>query len=768
MKSPFEWLAKAIQNRPFHVTAIALAVLVLILYGMTLLAMETGNDTYIDKTTLRGSLLNHYSDVYESDNIMIIFESDEVLTTTMLEYIDRLEEDIRNEQYISGVNSIADLFNEANHGDLPQSQAEINFLKEQLPSSLLDRYVPSNLMTIIIVELEPGVSEDVQKQVLNNLDSMIRISDNPPGTSITVSGSPAFDEERRQQMGASLGTLILAAMLLMVLAMLLLFSHVRYRLLPVFVVGTGLIMTFGIMGLLGINISMVVIGAFPVLIGIGIDYAIQFHSRIDEVVRHSSLKQAVQVAVKSAAPSLLIAMSATSIGFIAMVFSPLPMMVDFGICCMIGVLCCYISALIIIPTFAVISKYKPKKEGIKKRDKSTPGNQENGNVNRSRSEISLIERYNHMLGQLAYKIAKNPIPVILSLFFIAAFGLYLDNQVPINTDEESFVPQDMPALIDMKKITRVWGSTDTIPIIITADNVLNPEILKWMYNFENSELKNNYRITSISSLTTILIEYNNGILPETDSEIKSTLNKIPDSIKKQFLNGHAEAIIQFSTEDMSSEISQSTIAALSKDLEWHLINAPPGVSGHITGSADMFAALMGDVKESKTEMTILGFVMILAFLLIIYRKINSISPLIPIIMIVGWNGAIMYLLGLDYSPLTAVLGSMTIGVASEYTILIMERCEEELKNGMNIYEAIQMSVQKIGTSITVSGLTTVFGFSALIISPFVIISNFGIVTVITVAFSLLGSIIVMPAVLVLMHRFTRPNGHSQIKGGITM
>ncbi|NMA10533.1 MAG: MMPL family transporter, partial [Methanomicrobiales archaeon] len=102
----------------------------------------------------------------------------------------------------------------------------------------------------------------------------------------------------------------------------------------------------------------------------------------------------------------------------------------------------------------------------------------------------------------------------------------------------------------------------------------------------------------------------------------------------------------------------------------------------------------------------------------------------------------------------AVLGSMTIGVASEYTILIMERCEEELARGMEFLDAVQTAVQKIGTAITVSGLTTVFGFSALTFSTFNIISNFGIVTVISVGFSLVGAIVVMPAILALTYRLS--------------
>jgi len=171
----------------------------------------------------------------------------------------------------------------------------------------------------------------------------------------------------------------------------------------------------------------------------------------------------------------------------------------------------------------------------------------------------------------------------------------------------------------------------------------------------------------------------------------------------------------------------------------------------------MFAALMDDIKNSKTTMTLLGFAFILGFLLIVYRRIHAVSPLLPIVAVVGWNGAIMYLMGLEYTPLTAVLGSMTIGVASEYTVLMMERVDEELARGLGLYEAIQTGVQKIGTAITVSGLATVFGFSALILSAFNIVSNFGITTVVTVGFSVAGSILIMPAVIALMYR-AEPQG----------
>jgi hypothetical protein len=74
-------------------------------------------------------------------------------------------------------------------------------------------------------------------------------------------------------------------------------------------------------------------------------------------------------------------------------------------------------------------------------------------------------------------------------------------------------------------------------------------------------------------------------------------------------------------------------------------------------------------------------------------------------------------------------------------------------------------VNKIGTAITISGLATFFGFSALCLSSFPIISNFGVTTLIAVGFSLIGAIFIMPAILSVMgdltERLERRKKHSR-------
>jgi hydrophobe/amphiphile efflux-3 (HAE3) family protein len=507
VKNPYKWLAGTINNHTWAVAGVAVAVFILAFFGLSMVTMETGDDTYIDKTTTRGALLAHYKDTYGSDAVMLIYEADSVRSLEVLRYIDNLHEDLRNERYVAGVTGVVDLLKQANGGTLPASKAEIDAIIGQAPPEIVERMMPSDLMTLSVITLEPGVSLDAQGRVLENIESAISISEPPPGLSVTVSGNPAFAKAMGEAIGTEMGVLILAAMLLMVLAVSFLFSHVRYRLLPVAVVAVGLIMTFGFMGLFGIPVSMTVVGAFPVLIGIGIDYAIQLHARFDEEIRRSTIPEAIRATVTQMGPSVLIAMTATSLGFIAMFFAPVPMVADFGSVCTIGVISCYVAALIIVPVFAIITRYQPKKE--------TGSSAEPDN--------SLIERYNRLLGRLAYTIAKHPIPVILLFAMVAAGGYHLDQSVPISADEKTFVPSDMPPLLDMEKVTRTMGATSTIPIIVTGENVLSHETLRWIAEFGAYEVERNDKITGVTSIATLLADQNGGVLPETSAEVAEVL-----------------------------------------------------------------------------------------------------------------------------------------------------------------------------------------------------------------------------------------------------
>jgi uncharacterized protein len=130
--------------------------------------------------------------------------------------------------------------------------------------------------------------------------------------------------------------------------------------------------------------------------------------------------------------------------------------------------------------------------------------------------------------------------------------------------------------------------------------------------------------------------------------------------------------------------------------------------------------------------------------------IKALLPVLPMMVVIGWMGGVMYLAGMKYTPLTATLGALILGVGSEYAILMMERFYEELARVGDAHEALRITARRIGSALMASGLTTVFGFAALMASTFMITNNFGTVTVLAVIFALFTTFTVFVVLMLRM------------------
>jgi uncharacterized protein len=754
----FGTIARCVNRHPKVVIAAIALLFIIAIFGMTQVTMQTGTDTYLDRNSKAGIVNHQYSQTFNTDSIVLLVKTSDPLSPDVLNYVDRLEKQICQQQHIQKAASIVDVLKLENNGEVPQSRAEVDRLVAKMPEATRATAVPSNIMTLVQVYPDRGISQSTETEVLDNVLAIIDQSDPPAGVTVTISGTPAFNAQMMDEMTGQVNILIAAAMILMVLVMGLLFTYVSHRFLPVVFVGLGIISALGIMGLFGIPFNIAVMGAFPVMIGLGIDYAIQFHSRFDEEARKGSLEDAVTMTITRTGPAVMYAMLATSLGFVAMFLSPIPMIRSFALVAIIGIVCCYMIALFGIPAIALLIHYTPKPQAPAVGYPVGPDTRDT----RSAPKKSSFS-YSSFLTRISVKIAKNPIPILLIAGLIAVIGFQIDSLIPIEANQNNFVPSDMPAKIELEKVQKVIGSTITADFYIQGGKVTDLETIQWIKKFQDYELAHHDELTSATSIVTYIEAYNGGKMPETQEETDTVLARIPSSIKDQYVSGSLRAMVSFKTIKMEIPQQNDLKGQMENDIAF--LKPPIGITLSPVGDFEVFTSLISGMSSTKDEMTYLGFVLIFVFLAVVYRHIHAVSPLVPIILVVGWNSAIMYLVGIDYSPMTATMGSMTIGVAAEYNILMMERYSEEKERLHDNLAAIEESVSRIGTAITVSGLATFFGFSALCISSFPIVSNFGICTLIAVGFSITCTILIMPAVLSLMGQFSEWIGSRKAHSG---
>jgi hydrophobe/amphiphile efflux-3 (HAE3) family protein len=472
------------------------------------------------------------------------------------------------------------------------------------------------------------------------------------------------------------------------------------------------------------------------LIGIGIDYAIQFHNRIDEELAKGKPLSEAAITPSTTWPTVIIALVITeaSMATHSQLFGPLDKRLWEAL---------RHRARHVLPLSSLHQRDGPLSLG---RIFSSKTKAESHS-----SDGSSVGAYIEMTATFCIEKWKAILTVALVL---AVAGNYVDSQVPIETNMQNYIPQDLEPLIDLKHMKAIFGGTDSIKLLVQADDITAPDNLRWMDDFGNYLLcSREERTESVASIATYLKAANGGEIPDDKTRIREIISSLPEDVQDAYLSGHNLAVIDVSLGDFERNYGTKGLDLLIKsyesDVAW--MTPPPGVSVSVTGESVLFSTLIAALTSGRREMSLMGLVFIFILLLLIYKDpIKAILPVLPMIVVIGSMGEVMYAGGLKYTPLTATLGALIFGVGSEYAILMMERFYEELENVGDIYEALKITANNIGSALVASGMTTIFGFAALIASPFTIISDFGLVTVLSVVFALITTFTVFVVLMMRM------------------
>jgi predicted RND superfamily exporter protein len=128
---------------------------------------------------------------------------------------------------------------------------------------------------------------------------------------------------------------------------------------------------------------------------------------------------------------------------------------------------------------------------------------------------------------------------------------------------------------------------------------------------------------------------------------------------------------------------------------------------------------------------------------------SSVIILGTIAVLAGAHGVFGLLPDISLNVLTISVTALTVGLGVDYSIHITDRYLLEAKT-KNPQEALESTLRSTGSALTISAVTTMVGFSVLVMSPIPAIAQFGLATAITIAYAFLFSILFLP-VLLLMH-----------------
>jgi len=613
--------------------------------------------------------------------------------------------------------------------DIPADQTELDSIlydENNELRSLFNDIIIDDYNSLMVVKLQGNLEDTYKDEIVEDLKIALE-NEEFETISYIISGKPALDSSLRSEMKTNMMMMVGLAVLIMFVVLAIVFK-VKWKMLSLGIIMVSVVATLGFMGILSVPITMVSMAVFPILIGLGIDYSIQFHNRFEE-------EKSVKKTVRQIGKAIAIAVFATVLGFISLYASPVPMIQDFGKMLTIGVIISFVGSMfLLLPILHLREKFSIKKKPTKKAIKRKPVKE------------TVLDKILKFSTKIVIKLS---IPILIIVIILAGAGFLVDQEVGVETDIETFMPQDMEALLDIHTIRDAIGSTDQIVIYLKDSNILTEENIGWIQS-KTSSLENNYddKVVGVKSIDTLVSNFapDENLSTEQYIDIISTL---PKEQVDMFINeANSEAVILLNIKHLSTDDLQTFIEDLqsnSNDTEMDI---------QITGKSAIDVEMVNGLTSGRVKMTIIGLILVFSALLLIYRNFfKALIPIIPVGLIIGMSSGIMYLLGIKFTPITATMGALVLGMGTEMTVMLLERYLEERKSGKEKLEAMIITVTRIGKAIVASGLTTVGGFSVLMISQFVILRDFGLMTVINISLALLSTFIVLPPIIILFDRF---------------
>jgi hypothetical protein len=599
--------------------------------------------------------------------------------------------------------------------------------------------------------------------------------------STVVTGAPVLLKDINDYLRGgilSLGAIAVAIMMVILLV----FFQVRWRLLPLAVVLIGVIWAFGMAGWIGIPLSIVTIAGLPVMLGVGIDYAIQMHARIEEEVIIDRASHPIQETARNLGPALLVVTFDAIFAFAALNFAKVPMIRDFALLLCIGIaLICFCS---IIWPLAIL--------GIREFKSPTTGRD---------FREGYLGRLTLFLGDLPTALA--PFLIVAS-FLIFVGGASVESKLTLQTDPIQWVNQSSQHRKDVATLERRTKASSELGIFVTSDNgkALLPDVvykgaapdgtpcfsgtypkpityvvsdgcytqaeadtmtrddktMVWLETFTTDSLERySDKLLVGSSILSPLADLTDvkgaqNITPPSGL-VRASYESAPESIQKLTVTRDLEALnLLFITKPGDLEARSVMIDDMRQRLAEPApagIEPPSGVSATPSGLAVVGVGLLKNLESNRVELTYLSIFFVFAFLTIRLRSIvRSLLSLVPVLIAVGMASLVAYAFSLKLSPMTAVGGPLVIAVCTEFTSLIILRFLEERERGFSPRASAEITATRTGRAFIVSGMTAVVGVAVIATSSLPLLRDFGIIVAMNVVVALLSALIVLPPILV--------------------
>jgi len=570
----------------------------------------------------------------------------------------------------------------------------------------------------------------------------------------------------------------------------------------VLITGTPILMalaiTFGSSVILDITLTPMIVATFPILIGLGVDYALHMVNRIEEVRRkeldkaHDEnerrrkrgqppqpvpdlwdldfYKSCVMEMTRSTGVAVLLSAMTTIVGFsvlIAPMIVPISPIRSVGITLVIGISSTLVLSIVLVPTLAWMLKFN------------------------KRTNPSMWKN-----------IGKAPVRGFLIILLLASaittYGIANMDELNKPITGSSEAPDGIESLNSLAEYSRQFSSGQTSLFIYDAsqrpnvngtDNIRDLPVLDSLDVIETDI--DAVDETSTTSIITFLkavpatITLTGGVtigdgslwdlLHDPCWESESLLDPscpgwtlVPLTEREELRRDMVDVAFDTLSKEVQSMLlnEQGTKAIVYVSQPYMNLNVAGGLRDEIddilgegplllntrtsllTGGLPVSLDINDGIHDTQSTTTLLTLVVLTLLLMVVFRSARlGIYTMIPVAVVILWQPLLMRSGDVNVNIFTAMIGTIVFGIGVDDSIHVMHRIREEGESPHGLASAIE----ETGQTIFETTITTVSGIAAGFLAAFPGLENFFMLMCLLIIFAFITSAFLLPAVITAEH-----------------
>ena len=517
-----------------------------------------------------------------------------------------------------------------------------------------------------------------------------------------------------------------------------------------------------------------------IVIGLTVDYAIQTVSHYREQrAAGEQVAGAARIGLRNVIVPLLLAAVTTIVSLLAGLFSPVEIVGDFGIIAGVGIGLSLIVMLTLIPAGRTIIDRRRETRGALQPPRPIS------------SALPGIERAAEMLGR---EVTRRPAPYIIAVVAVTIALGFAARDIESEFSIRDLLPRGGSVLADLNTLdTAVGGSTELTSLLLKAEATETRTLL----NLQDLRIAFEDELRRPPAVAGPIVTSYELLVQDWISDSGEPGDKYDPELEALFREASAGL-------NLDSELMMKLLDRLRENdpaAALGLANDPNGIDTILlqfpgyTGDPEATKKLQGDIEAlwlgddtaiTVTSESIISFVvtdairdrqtesigttvavalgvLALFFWLTVRQPALALVAVGPTVLVLISVLGTMAVLGIPYTITTSIITALSIGIGVDYTIHMIHRYREEFTRTRDPERAAVQTLSITGSALLGSAMTTALGIGVLAASPMAAFQQFGITAAITIAYSLIVSVLVVPPVMTVWGAYQNMRLRSMIR-----